>query len=1249
MPASVPMDIARPASRLPRRRHGGFALLITITLLAFLVLLLVSLASLTRVETQVASNNQSIAQARQNALLALNLALGQLQKHAGPDQRVTARADVQPLATTATPSPYPSTDPASGVNLGGATTTVLGGIDSYWRASRNRQWTGVWRNRNTPDYPQTPAAAAYDPDAPANFNPVPALQSWLVSGNESIADKFKPTGAVSGLTAASTALDKILDASGAPHRLLVKASAGVAAAADLDRAVTAPEMEIRSTAAPGSGGTDTVVGHYAWWVGDEGVKARANLVDPYAAAGTDEANRTRLQSAQRPAIEAMTANGTDGLAGTYPANNDDLVNVFTPAQLGYLNPAPTFPSEIKARFHDLSVSSRGILADAKHGGLKHDLSYLLSRPNLNDFRIALRTAYGTNDVAPSATANPALNSTGTPYATLPDDGNPSGSSWSTTPGSQTLDYGPTWEQLWSFHNMGNPAAASPAGVFDISGQAAPRRHTETQHGLYPLIIQAKVYYRLRIVGGAPDADGVNRTGKIWVDTFPLAVLANPYAVTLAPADYTLSISGGVPNLVFGSTDNTATPTTDFVKAYSTEPVYMGNTQLILRSPPIKPGEALIFTIDPRISANPTIANDLITVAAGNPVRQVIMTNDYDPSPGLTFNTDKTIPATATRVAMYSGAPQINTRLYMDYLAADGDKRLIQFIRGQQYTGDLGLVSGENRYLVVNPMFDGIRQGGGGNVVLNQPPTSTTVASLVPQQAPFYQVNYRTMVVFWDGNSTPSHPIEWARTFGKSGALGGSGTAGSPPPQHPFFDANLMRPSGSTTTVRWGLVNLGDPTNPTVPPSYITGDVGFQNLLYDLPRSANPLTSLGQLQHFNTAGIMPVTSFTTVQYQTMAQGFQVNYPLSNSYVHPRVPREQVYFYHNARGYHYDGSYLWNDLLWDRFYFSGYPQTGSFDFSSDKLINARFRPFRDRAAVAWDDESSFRGDGNPATAANSRAAAQNLLVDGAFNINSTSVEAWKAVFSSLKNVPVGSETAPSAPFARTLHQTGGSTDSKAGNTVNAWTGFVNLTQAQIQSLAEEMVMQVRKRGPFLSLADFINRRLIVGRSTVSGPTSDPLELGLRGALQAAIDRVINQKNDVAAPFNVTAKTFTSPTTTNGSGSNTLQEVDYTMSTGLGGFPGYLLQGDVLSSLGPTLAARSDTFTIRTYGDTTNPVTREVIGRAWCEAVVQRIPDYVVPSAVAGGNAPHEIPAAGSDNEKFGRRFQFVSFRWLGPDDI
>jgi Tfp pilus assembly protein PilX len=85
-------------SRPPQQ--AGFALIITILLMAFLVLLMVSMASLTRVETQIALNSQTADKARQNALLALNIALGHLQKAAGPDQRITARADILDSSTT---------------------------------------------------------------------------------------------------------------------------------------------------------------------------------------------------------------------------------------------------------------------------------------------------------------------------------------------------------------------------------------------------------------------------------------------------------------------------------------------------------------------------------------------------------------------------------------------------------------------------------------------------------------------------------------------------------------------------------------------------------------------------------------------------------------------------------------------------------------------------------------------------------------------------------------------------------------------------------------------------------------------------------------------------------------------------------------------------------------------------------------------------------------------------------------------
>ena len=59
---------------------------------------------------------------------------------------------------------------------------------------------------------------------------------------------------------------------------------------------------------------------------------------------------------------------------------------------------------------------------------------------------------------------------------------------------------------------------------------------------------------------------------------------------------------------------------------------------------------------------------------------------------------------------------------------------------------------------------------------------------------------------------------------------------------------------------------------------------------------------------------------------------------------------------------------------------------------------------------------------------------------------------------------------------------------------------------------------------------------------------------------------------------------------------------------GLPGYLKQQDILRPLAPIMTSRGDTFTIRAYGETINPSTGKPDGQAWCEAVIQRIPDYL-----------------------------------------
>jgi len=99
--------------------------------------------------------------------------------------------------------------------------------------------------------------------------------------------------------------------------------------------------------------------------------------------------------------------------------------------------------------------------------------------------------------------------------------------------------------------------------------------------------------------------------------------------------------------------------------------------------------------------------------------------------------------------------------------------------------------------------------------------------------------------------------------------------------------------------------------------------------------------------------------------------------------------------------------------------------------------------------------------------------------------------------------------------------------------------------------------------------------------------------------------------------------------------------------------LSQGDLLSAIGASITVRSDTFVIRSYG-AAREGTR-ITARAWCEAVIQRVPSFVDPvdapekvqSAITGnGRALTDLSPV---NRRFGRRFEIVSFRWLNANEL
>jgi hypothetical protein len=94
---------------------------------------------------------------------------------------------------------------------------------------------------------------------------------------------------------------------------------------------------------------------------------------------------------------------------------------------------------------------------------------------------------------------------------------------------------------------------------------------------------------------------------------------------------------------------------------------------------------------------------------------------------------------------------------------------------------------------------------------------------------------------------------------------------------------------------------------------------------------------------------------------------------------------------------------------------------------------------------------------------------------------------------------------------------------------------------------------------------------------------------------------------------------------------------------GSAGYLSQAALLSSLGSQMTVRGDTFIIRAYGDQRDK-TGKVLAKSWCEAVIQRLPEYLDPT-----NAPDASSNLTAANTLFGRKFDIISFRWLNSEEI
>ncbi|MFH1496349.1 MAG: hypothetical protein ABII82_00860, partial [Verrucomicrobiota bacterium] len=387
----------------------------------------------------------------------------------------------------------------------------------------------------------------------------------------------------------------------------------------------------------------------------------------------------------------------------------------------------------------------------------------------------------------------------------------------------------------------------------------------------------------------------------------------------------------------------------------------------------------------------------------------------------------------------------------------------------------------------------------------------------------------------------------------TGAGGGPGALAAVDPRLPVMNGAFYN-NGS------GIWNAGKPANNTAGTGTAnTFSTGSVNVFFDLPRQE--VVSLGMLTH--------------------------------------VIGAQSYFVGNARG----GT---ANAVFDRYHISTVPRYAT-AWTPDgdlPLPNRYVEIYRPEAVPAGTLADLRSGDDS----------ARYLLQSGAFNINSTSVEAWTAVLGSklaawrytintlgstgsinLDNayfrLPHGAQQIIRPPLINGV--TSGPT-ARNSNSPNNTSGR-QLTDAEVTDLASAIVTGIRARGrPFATLQEFVNSGVI--QTAINATTINSL---IPGAFSAA-----------------------------------------RLNT-----PGALIQSDVIDAIAPFMAARSDTFVIRTYGDAQNPVTGAVEGRAWCEATVQRVPDLIADPTAPTTDVISPDPAA----HPFGRAFKIISFRWLTSSDI
>lgn len=1165
--------------RAVSRGQAGFALVVTLSLMVLLTVIAVGFLSLGTVSLRTSTQGNDMAVAKSNARMALMMALGDLQKQAGPDTRVTARADIT--------------------------------------GSSKPPLTGVWRSWEGTDHDATgrPVAPNYSDHKEARF------QGWLVSGQDSD-DMHSPPDTSFGNT-------KV--------KLLGPDSVGTRDAAN--RQVYLEAVELRNAASK-------VHGSYAWWVAGENQKAR--LPKPYEQ-NQDSVAKWAVMAKSHAVADPKPFGLDKVLTPEFPLSDPTAVSAAAKAftiRQGDLIDDKDLSREY---FHDLSTVSTGLLTNTATGGWRKDLSLAseswssLASSGLPLFRVSTTKdlTYGKASSGSPLASRSLLypwsayrSGTGGPIYNVGAIG-----SWTNLANYATL--------YKTFGVVGSNSAMSTfAKAADINGGTYDYIHAVR---ILPVVGRIQWVFSHKTV-----QTGATYTLQLVVQ--PVVTLWNPYNVRIdSISSLSFELNGTLPPVIDYKVGGSPLPSgytqmvtlqgnnlADSTKARNVRGINPSMaTYTINGTGALGPGETRVFSAQGLQAAGSLTLSPGLFLTGGSVFE---VAKGVTPTGNIT--TDLQYNAEYKDTA--SGGDAIGAGLYMN-MKMNGSSTVLAY--RMSYTKALADKSypamGASRFAPVSMNEASVAPKPFLCVTFGaRMATNTFLPSKgFVQSSPF--VNYTAMGL--------KGPLEMGIFYQYPGTLH---NVNSP------FEYSFQPATGATTA----LPQAESGTNRGFILSGITAAEGVKRcIIGELP--GRPLNSLAELQNWDARFENPIPPY----------GFNL---VGNSDATPLIPSSAVVNSSaSAKGgenLQHDDSYCLNHLLFDDWFFSSIaPEPANFGnpsvSSSAKSVYMNMltdpsRPLLNRAYKAIPEDVAAASVSS--TAANLLATqnvntpstswktiASRLEVEGMFNVNSTSVKAWRALLGHGRNQKIpyingtgGNSLSGPTDYAFSRFTVAGDVESSAGGAsagrpgAAEFTGYRVLTESQLDVLAEEIVSQVRQRGPFLSLSEFVNRQLSSGN------------LALAGAVQSALNVLSNGSSN---PFKVVQEDIVNP----GSNITTTAPNPSTEPNGyafpqaaigysLYGVPGWTRQADILRPLAPILTVRDDTFTIRAYGDcrdSSGVVKASVV----CEATVRRTKDYVDPADhfATADLSPSSgvVPAKRAVNEAFGRRFEVVSFRWVSQNEI